>query len=385
VSSPAAAALPAREQFDIPSDVAYLNTAYMGPLPRATVSLGQQALGRKARPWQIGVPDFFEPLERARQLFAGLVNGDADGVCIIPSVSYGTSLAATNLPIERGEQIVVLAEQFPSNVYVWRALAARDNAEIVVVARPPDDDWTAALEEAIGERTAVVAVPACHWTDGTVVDLVRVGARSRAAGAALVVDACQAAGAVALDVGAIQPDFLVTAAYKWMLGPYSLGFCWVAPHRREGRPLEYNWITRAGSDDFAGLVDYSDEFARGARRYDVGEVSNFALLPAAIESMELLAGWGHEAVTTHALRLTTTLANGAVELGLGVAPPAARSPHLLGLRLPAGVDPAALAARLRDEQVHVSVRGTSVRVSAHVFNTDDDVEQLLGALRSQLS
>ena len=84
---------------------------------------------------------------------------------------------------------------------------------------------------------AVVAVPACHWTDGTTVDLVRVGERARTMGAALIVDVCQAAGAIPIDVGRIQPDFLVSAAYKWLLGPYSVGFCWVAPHRREGRPL----------------------------------------------------------------------------------------------------------------------------------------------------
>ena len=238
------------------------------------------------------MPDFFGPLERARSLFAHVVSGDANGVCIVPSVSYGIALAAANLPVGRGETIVVLSEQFPSNVYGWHDLAARAGAEMVTVPRPADDDWTTGLEEAVDERCAVVAVPACHWTDGTAVDLVRIGQRARSMGAALVIDACQAAGAIPLDVGQIQPDFLVSAAYKWLLGPYSVGFCWVAPNRREGRPLEQNWITRAGSDDFAGLVDYCDDYAPGARRYDMGEVSNFALLPVAIASMELLAGWG---------------------------------------------------------------------------------------------
>lgn len=375
-------ALPDRDAFDLPSGVAYLNCAYLGPLPRSAVAAGREALERKARPWQVTVTDFFEPLERARALFAGLVGGDADGVCIVPSVSYGVALAAANLPVGPGERIVVLAEQFPSNVYAWRDLAARTGAELVTVPRPADDGWTAALEHAIDERVAIVALPVCHWTDGTAVDLVRVGERARAAGAALVVDACQAAGAVPLDVGAIQPDLLVSAAYKWLLGPYSLGFCWVAPHRRAGRPLEHNWITRAGSDDFAGLVDYADELAPGARRYDMGEVSNFVSLPAAITAMELLTGWGIDAVTEHAGKLTTAIADGAIELGFAVAPPAARSSHLLGLHLPADLDPAAVTAHLRERQVHVSVRGTTIRVSAHVFNTADDVDALLAALRS---
>ncbi len=372
--------LPARGAFDIPTEVVYLNCAYMGPLPRAALAAGHQGMERKAAPWHIGVPDFFEPVERARSLFADLVGGDSDGVCIIPSVSYGTALAAANLTVGPGQRIVVLSEQFPSNVYVWHDLAARTGAEVCTVTRPSDSDWTAALEQALDERCSVVAVPACHWTDGTVVDLVRVGQQARSLGASLVVDACQAAGAIAIDVQRIQPDFLITAAYKWLLGPYSVGFCWVAPKRREGQPLEHNWIARAGSDDFAGLVNYSEEFADGARRYDMGEVSNFALMPAANASMELLAGWGLDQVMAHGRALTNTVANAAADLGFGVSPQTARSPHLLGLRLPAGLDPMDVAARLRERQVHVSVRGSSLRVSAHVFNTALDVDRLIAVL-----
>ena len=321
----AAGGLPDRDAFDL-GDAAYLNCAYMGPLPRRAVEAGRNGVQRKARPWEIGVPDFFQPLERARSLFANLVGGDADGVCIVPSVSYGIALAAANLPVSRGETIVVLAEQFPSNVYGWRDVAARAGAEVVTVPRPADDDWTTGLEATVDERCAVVAVPACHWTDGTAVDLVRVGDRARSVGAALVVDACQAAGAIPLDVGRIQPDVLVSAAYKWLLGPYSVGFCWVAPSRRHGRPLEQNWITRSGSDNFAGLVDYCDDYAPGARRYDMGEVSNFALLPVAIASMELLAGWGLNAVAAHAQTLTNAISSGAAALGFGVAAPGSPLP-----------------------------------------------------------
>jgi selenocysteine lyase/cysteine desulfurase len=379
--APAATGLTVRDAFDL-GGVAYLNCAYMGPLPRASVEVGRAAGARKARPWEIGVPDFFEPLERARSLFAQLVGGDADGVCIVPSVSYGVALAAANLPVGPGDTIVVLSEQFPSNVYAWHDLAARSGAEVVTVARSGDDDWTAGLEQAIDERCAVVAVPVCHWTDGTVVDLERVGRRARSVGAALVVDACQAAGALPLDVGRIQPDFLISAAYKWLLGPYSVGFCWVAPGRRDGRPLEHNWITRAGSDDFAALVDYADSYAPGARRYDMGEVSNFALLPVAIASMELIAGWGLGAVAAHAEALTGAIASGATDLGYGVAARPFRSPHLIGLRLPAGLDTAVVADGLAEEQVFVSVRGRSLRISAHAFNTADDVERLLQVLAS---
>jgi selenocysteine lyase/cysteine desulfurase len=196
-----------------------------------------------------------------------------------------------------------------------------------------------------------------------------------------VVDSTQWLGGSPFDVGAIGADVVAGATYKWLLGPYSLGFVWMAPHLRAGTPLEHNWIARAGSDDFAGLVNYEDGYRPGARRYDMGEVSNFFLVPIAITSLKLLRSWGVDAVSRHAAQLTARIADGAAGLGLGVAPPGGRSPHLMGIRLAGtGLDPSALAATLAAGDVHVSVRGTSVRVSAHAYNTVDDVDRLLAAL-----
>ncbi|HKB49188.1 MAG TPA: aminotransferase class V-fold PLP-dependent enzyme, partial [Ktedonobacterales bacterium] len=243
-----------RDLFEIPDDVAYLNCAYMSPLLRAARAAGEAALARKSQPWRITPHDFFADSEAARGLFAELIGADADGVALIPAASYGLAIAAANLPIREGQRILVLEDQFPSNVYVWRDLAARAGAVVETVPRPADFDWTAALLERIDERTAIVAVPHCHWTDGSLVNLVRVGERVRAVGAALVVDATQSLGAAPLSVGEVRPDFLVAATYKWLLGPYSMGFLYAAPEWRDGRPLEFNWIAREGSEDFAGLV-----------------------------------------------------------------------------------------------------------------------------------
>ncbi len=371
---------PGRDPFDIPDDVAYLNCAYMGALPTGAVEAGTRALGAKAHPWEIGAGDFFAPVAELRPKLAGVLGGDAAGIALTSSVSYGVAVAANNLPVRSGQQIVVLAEQFPSNVYAWRELARRNAAELVVVERPPDLDWTTAVDEAISGRTAIVAVPACHWTDGTVVDLDVVGALARQAGAALVVDVCQAAGAVPIDVGTIDPDFVVGAVYKWLLGPYSLGYLWAAPRHRDGEPIEFNWITRAGSEDFAGLVNYGDEYGPGARRFDTGEVSNFVGVAVANAAMDYLAGHPPAEVADHGRSLTTRILDGAAELGFTVAPVATRSPHLVGLGLPDQLEPGAVAAHLAERRVHVSVRGSSVRISVHLWNTVDDADRLLAAL-----
>jgi len=118
-----------------------------------------------------------------------------------------------------------------------------------------------------------------HWTDGTRFDLVAIGRAARRVGAAFVVDGTQSVGALPFDVREIQPDALVCAGYKWLLGPYAMGAAYFGPRYDAGDPIEENWITRRGSDDFQRLVAYQDEYAPGAIRYDVGERSNFILLP----------------------------------------------------------------------------------------------------------
>jgi selenocysteine lyase/cysteine desulfurase len=367
-----------RDQFEMPDDIAYLNCAYMGPLSRRTRAAGESGVRRKAQPWRISSRDFFTDSEEARALFARLVGADADGVAIIPSASYGVALAAANLPVAAGQRILMLEDQFPSNLYVWRELAARADAALVTIPRPADFDWTAAVLAELDERTAVVALPHAHWTDGGLVELARIGGRARDVGAALVVDGTQSVGAYPFDVNAIQPDFLICATYKWLLGPYSLGFLYAAPHRRAGRPLEWNWITRAGSEDFAGLVNYRDEFQPGARRYDVGERSNFALIPMATAALEQILEWNVDEIAATLRAMTDDIAHRAAALGLKAAPASLRASHLIGLR--AQSLPADLPARLAQSQVYVSVRGDSVRVSPHLYNTPADIERLFTTL-----
>ena len=373
-----------RHLFDIPEAVAYLNCAYMSPLLRRVTESGQRAVARKSRPWEITPADFFSEVGQARRLFATLLGGGAgeDDVAIVPSVSYGMAVACANLPLARGQTVLLLDEEFPSVILPWRERAREAGAAALLLPRPADDDWTRVILEAIDMQTAVAALPALHWTDGALIDLPRVAARLREVGAALVVDATQSLGATPFAMSEVRPDFLVCATYKWLLGPYSLGFLYVAPRHQNGRPVEYNWITQSGSEDFTGLANYTGEFRfqLGARRFDVGETSNFALIPMAIEALGQLLEWGVQPIGETIATLTGPLIARAAELGLEAVPAARRAPHYVGLRFPGGVPPE-LPRRLAAERVYVSVRGRSaLRVTPHVYNPEADIDRLLRAI-----
>ncbi len=369
-----------RHLFDIPDDVAYLNCAYMSPLMNAVREAGELGVNRKAHPWLITPRDFFTETEQARTLFADIVNATTDDIAIIPAVSYGIGLAVNNLPLSRGQKIVVLEDQFPSNVYPWREAAAESGAELVTVRRPDDDDWTQAVVDIIDANTAVVATPHCHWVDGALLDLESIGGRAREVGAALVVDLTQSAGALPFDVQRIEPDFAIAAAYKWLLGPYTLGFCYVAPRWQTGKPLEYNWITRQGSEDFARLVDYRDAYDTGARRFDMGERSSFHLMPMAAAALKQIGEWGIESIAATLREKTAAIIERGKHFGLSALDDDKRADHYLGLRFDRP-PPGDLVQRLSERGVYVSVRGDAMRVTPHLYNTERDIEHLFEALR----
>lgn len=372
-----------RDLFEIPEDITFLNCATMSPLPRTVREAGHTAIKRKTTPWTISEADFFSEVETLRHLIADLIDGDPDGVAIIPSVSYGLTLAANNLLAPQGTNIVILAEQFPSNVYPWHALAKRTGACVTTVEKPKNYDWTQALEEAIKENTSIVAIPNCHWTDGSYIDLERVSTRCRMVGAALVIDVTQSLGVIPLSVRKIKPDFLVCAFYKWLLGPYSLGFLWASPACREGHPIEHSWLTREGSEDFSRLVDYRETYRPGARRYDVGEVSNFILVPMAIAAIKLILSWGISNIQNKVKKLTGLVAHEAEKAGFNTLPPPVRSPHIIGLMHEEEI-PTNLSSRLSERNVYVSIRGSSIRVSPYIYNTKEDVVRLLTVLEEEL-
>jgi len=371
-----------RHLFDIPDEIAYFNCAYMGPLTKAARAAGHKGIDRKSLPWTVSPVDFFTESERARALFAELIGATADDITIIPSASYGLAIAARNIPLEQGQKILLLEDQFPSNVYCWQQRAKETGAEIVTLKTPADHDWTPVVLAAIDETVALAALPHNLWTDGALLDLKAIGAALRATGAKLVLDVTQSLGALPLSVKEVKPDFLIAAAYKWLLSPYATGYLYVASRHQSGVPLEQNWINRSDARDFTRLTDYRDSYDAGARRFDMGERSNHQLLPAALESLKLINGLGVTDIARQCAATSTMIKEGVAPLGL-LADIPDQAAHYLSLSLPDNA-PADIAARLREQDIHASQRGPRLRISAHIYNTEEDVGRLVSALKAIL-
>jgi len=372
---------PQRDRFDIPREIAYFNCAYYSPQLNESRDRLIAGVRAKSQAWTRVPPGFFDDAEAIRAQAARLFGGEADAYAIIPAASYGLSTAARAIEpqIGKGHHILVVDEEFPSNVLPWRRVAAERGASVLTVPKPEDGNWTRAILGRIDTSVKVVAVSTCHWTNGARIDLAPIGEACRQNGSLLVVDATQSLGAMPFDLLGVRPDFLVAAAYKWLLGPYGSGLMYVSEAWRGARPLEESWLARDNAADFTSLARYSDTYRAGARRFDVGESGVLTLLPGLAAALEQIEAWG---ITNLASTLAATnqrIAAHLEKLGFILPPETERCPHMFGARLPASFR-GNLVAELRKQDIYISQRESSLRFAPHLWVDDHDVTRLLRAL-----
>ncbi|MDX2305147.1 MAG: aminotransferase class V-fold PLP-dependent enzyme [Microscillaceae bacterium] len=232
----------------------------MSPSLHSVQEAGILGMAKQKLPYQFSPDDFFKPTEELRKIFARIIGcTEPERIVVIPSTSYAMANIANNLKIHPGENIVLIGEQFPSNVYPWRRLSANKNVILKTVSPPKENfergkRWNEAILEAIDSQTRMISMGHVHWADGTCFDLKAIRKRSREVGALLVVDGTQSVGALPFDLADIEADALVCAGYKWLLGPYSMGLAYFGEYFDEGTPIEENWMNRLKSENFGALI-----------------------------------------------------------------------------------------------------------------------------------
>ncbi|HTW70084.1 MAG TPA: aminotransferase class V-fold PLP-dependent enzyme [Acetobacteraceae bacterium] len=369
-----------RHLFDIPRDVCYLNAASWSPLPLAAMEAGRAAMARKGRPWTVPADFAATQFERARRAAAALINADPADVALIPSVSYGVATAGKLFSPPPGTRVLLLQNDHVSPVLEWRTRATTADWQIETVPQPSDGDWTAALLTAIERQGArpvsLASISSVHWSDGCAIDLPHVAAALRRHGAALLIDATHAAGVMALDVHALDPDFVVFPTYKWVLGPYGRAFPYVARRHQAGEPLEQTGAARRAvtSEHATYLRDLA--YVDNARRFDMGERDFFVSLEMASIGMEQVAAWGWSSISERLRLLTDRLADGLRGSTVQMPSEKLRAPHILSLGFPAGM-PEDLSERLAAAQVYAAVRLGRLRISPHVYNDETDVDRFI--------
>ena len=354
---------------------------------RRVEQAGLEAIKRQGQPYTYGIPDFFEPVAQLKKAFSDLVEADdQERIAIIPSTSYGLANVANNLNLKKGDQILVIDEQFPSNIYPWMSVADRVGAEVIVIPTPESTvnkgrHWNEKILASITDQTALIAIGHVHWTDGLLFDLAAIRKKTWEHNALLVVDGTQSVGALPFSIKEFQPDALICSGYKWLMGPYSIGLAYYGTSFDGGKPIEENWINRMKSDDFAQLVNYQSQYRPKASRYSVGEQSNFILVPMMLAAIEQLLDWGVTNIQDYCRTITKTTIAALRDIGLQIAPDDQRSAHLFGIHLDDTIDRDRLQQAFQDKKVWISYRGNALRVGPNVYNNTQDVEKLVDCLK----
>lgn len=371
--------------FQIPEGIHYLNCAYMSPLLKSVEERGIEGMRLKRNPIDIKPVDFFSGVVGVREKFGRMVNCVPAQVAYMPSVSYGMNSVIGNIPYVQGQHALTISEEFPSCYYTAQRWCKTHDAELRVVVRKEDvpekaREWNERILDAIGTETAFVVMASVHWMNGTKFDLEEIGARCKEVGARLIVDGSQSVGALPIDVKKCNISALVCAAYKWLMGPYSTALSYIHEDFNDGIPLEESWMTRPNSERFDRLTNYEEGYKPGAVRFDVGQSSNFILVPMVDEALGQLLDWGIGEIQEYGRKLSEPLISFFREKGSQIEEKSYRAHHLMGLPLPPGTDGEALVGELQSRNVYVSLRGSNIRISVNVFNTEEDIRELMDAL-----
>jgi len=357
----------------------------MGPLLKSVEKKGIEGIRRKRNPLLVPPVDFFTDTEKVRKEYGKLINAAPNRLVLIPSVSYGMANVVQNLKVSHTDNIIVTAEQFPSNYYPWHRLHVDTGVKLKTVS-PPDARinrgkiWNERILDAIDTSTKVVALGNVHWADGTLFNLKEIRKRTRDVGALLVIDGTQSVGALPFDVKEIQPDALVCGGYKWLMGPYSLGLAYYSEYFDNGKPLEENWINRKDSENFSGLVNYASEYQPGALRYEVGEHSNFILVPMLLEALKQVNQWKPKRIQEYCASITRKPIAMLKEAGYWVEDEAYRGRHLFGVRLAEGKQMDVVKKAIQKNNISVSFRGDCIRVAPHLYNKESELMKLANVL-----
>ena len=362
-----------RHRFPIFEHRVYINSCSQGALSNAVRDAYEQYLSdwdEKGAPWEYWV----ERQEAARASFADLINAVPEEVAVTTSLSAGVASLASGLRFARRSKVVLTDWEFPTIGQIWHAQEAR-GARVAHVKEAADG--TLPLEHfdaAIDEDTLLVSITHVCYRNGAMVDVRDVVELAHERGAYVLLDAFQSVGSLPVDVKELDVDFLGAGVLKYLLGSAGLGFLYA-----RSDVVEKVWPTATGwfADEDIFAMDHTDYSpARTAARFQSG-TPPVPSIYAGIAGMELMKEIGVAETREHVNDLNAYLIEGLDDLDAKVVTPAQRG----ALICVKATDAKGLVAALGGDAIVTSERDSNLRISAHAYNTREDVDAVLESLR----
>jgi cysteine desulfurase/selenocysteine lyase len=372
-----------RAAMPIAQHVAYFDHAAVAPLPETTRNAIISWLDQATQEGDVVWSTWAQRLEQVRQTAASLINAVPAEIALVPNTTTGISLVAEGFPWQLGDNIVTLANEFPSNQYPWMNQATKG----VEVRRVPVEGGVADLDRlaaACDSRTRILSVSWVGYATGWRIDVAQVADLCRRVGCLFFLDAIQGLGVFPLDVRAQGVDFLAADGHKWLLGPEGAGLFFVKEqHLSLLRPLMVGWNSVVQGSDYTRI---ELNIRHEAARYEGGS-QNMIGFHGLGASLDLLTSLGlgpqHSPIADHVLAITDYACQRLLEMGAKLHAP--RTGHhrsgIVTFDLP-GRDPNAIRKHLEAAKIIVRCRAGGVRLSPHGYATKHEIDHLIDELKT---
>jgi selenocysteine lyase/cysteine desulfurase len=372
-----------RTEFADFEGVTYLNAALQGPLPLAAARQAQAALEWKTHPYRLPDAIYFDLPDRIREKVARVIGGDADEIAVTTGASAGLAAVAASIDWKPGDEVLVGRGEFPAHFSTWLRYEQAGKLRVRLVE--PRGRFISADDyiESLSPQTRLISASWVRFDNGARLETTRLARACEQVGAALLLDITQAAGTMPMNVRDLGASMAVSSGYKWLLGPYGVGFFWIARRWIDRLPLgAVYFMALEGARNLHALPTTDLRPMPGARRWDSAETANFTNLAAFDASLDLVLRVGTDTVQRLIDSLAAQIIEGLPRTRCVLASPAERErrgPYVcLSARDPA--DTPALYQKLRAAEISVSLRETALRIAPHIYNTPEDISRLLEVL-----
>ncbi|MFV2038643.1 MAG: aminotransferase class V-fold PLP-dependent enzyme [Acidimicrobiales bacterium] len=373
-------------EFDLAPDRVWLSASHQGPLPRRATEAVQQMLLWKQQPHHLQTAAAFSDLiQRLRKALATLVSAPEAEIVLANSASYGLHLLSNGLGLAEGDEVIVAANDFPSDILPWSRL---EQSGVKVVRVQPAGLVLSADEvaSAVTAQTRVVCLTWVHSFSGNVIDLDAIGEVCRRADALFVVNGSQGVGGLPISVHDHPVDALTSAGFKWLCGPYGTGLCWLGPRTLDRlSPTKLYWLSALTAEDLASAdFDLAGLEPAATGRHDVFGTANFFNFAPFAASVELVLETGVERIQAHNQQLAARLIDG-IDRSLFEVQDRGHPEHLSSIVFvrPTQRRPEDVWTHLDDAGIGVAQRVGLIRFAPHFYNSPADIDRALDVLNER--
>lgn len=369
-----------RSLFPITERFVYLNHAAVSPPPVPTLEAVKAQLRDVAESGALHYRSWMAVRERVRTMLAEMLGARApQQIAFMRNTSDALSCVANGLRWRAGDNVVTFRQEFPSNIYAWLRLREAEGVEVRFCEERDGRIFMEELINLIDKKTRVVAISHVQYGSGFRSDLERLGRAARAVDALLVVDVIQAMGVIPIDVEAELVDVAAGACHKWLLTPEGIGFLYLSDRARERlTPTLVGWTSVPDPEEYS---NFEQGWAEGTLAWETGTIPT-SLIHGLEASLKLLTDTGIDRIHAHLNELTDYLCERLAGRGYKVASSrlATEKSQIVCLNPGGEWTPLALYAHLKQQGILAAPRGARLRVSPHLYNTNEDMEALVSAL-----